>query len=196
MSGESDEDRWNRRYREGAYASRSHPSTYLVEQMQALGEASGYAADVACGRGRNADFLSRHGYQVDAYDISDVALSLAREHYPQASITWHKRDLLIDGLPAAASYDLVVVVRFIAEDLIRNLTQHLHPGGFVIIDEHLKWSGDEPLAGPAGDRFRMSPGVLLDWLQPLVVIDHYEGLVEEPDGQLAAVARAVARNPH
>ena len=68
----ADQDKWDARYRDGAYAERTHPSALLdrwLPQLR-LPEGSPRAIDVACGMGRNAIYLANQGWQVDAVDIS------------------------------------------------------------------------------------------------------------------------------
>ena len=73
----SDEDRrrWNERYGAGAYQSREHPGSVLLDWKDALTGNS--ALDLACGRGRNAIHLATLGFEVDAIDISDMAIQQA-----------------------------------------------------------------------------------------------------------------------
>ncbi len=79
---QANQDKWNARYREDAYAARTHPSALLVEWLPKLKfrQAHPRAIDVGCGTGRNAIYLARRGWQVDAVDISEVALDLLTEN--------------------------------------------------------------------------------------------------------------------
>ena len=192
---QSDEQRWDQRYAEGAYAERQHPSAFLVERLDDQSGATATnltAADLACGRGRNAAYLASLGYTVSAYDVSSVGLSHAQATYG-ADINWVHRDLIADGLEPSESFDLIVMFRFVAPELLAGLASHLNPGGRVIVEEHLRWSGPEELAGPGSDRFRVAPNALRKGLDHLTIEHYFEGLVTDPDGKLAAVARAVAR---
>ena len=66
-------DKWNERYREGAYEERTHPTALLAEWLPRLPR--GTALDVACGAGRNAIYLAAHGYRVTAVDNRGVGRS-------------------------------------------------------------------------------------------------------------------------
>ncbi|MGB0750394.1 MAG: class I SAM-dependent methyltransferase [Gammaproteobacteria bacterium] len=72
---QSDAERWNSRYADGAYESRVHASQ-IVERWADCSP-RGRALDVACGRGRNAVYLASKGFEVDAVDVSSVALEHA-----------------------------------------------------------------------------------------------------------------------
>ena len=63
---QAERDKWNERYRGGSYEGRDHPTALLAEWAPRL--PPGRALDVACGAGRNALFLARAGYSVDAVD--------------------------------------------------------------------------------------------------------------------------------
>ena len=103
---------------------------------------------MACGRGRNSWYLASLGFAVDAYDVSSVGLDLARqanygyEDVP-GRITWHERDLLIDGVPSDRRYDLIVMIRFVALDLLSSISHHLNPGGIVLVEEHMLHHGPD-----------------------------------------------------
>ena len=73
---QSDRDKWDQRYREGAYAARKHPSALLVEWLPklAIDASEPCAIDLACGIGRNTLYLAQQGWRVSAVDISGVAL--------------------------------------------------------------------------------------------------------------------------
>ena len=188
----SDRDKWNERYAAGAYAERLHPSAYLAAQIHRF--PPGTAADVACGRGRNAIFLAQHGFDVTGFDIADIGLSSAQARAGALglNIQWQQRDLLADGLPPNMRFDLIVMVRFVAASLIEELHQHLNPDGYVLIEEHLQHA-DAHIVGPTSERFRVAPGALAQHCRALTIVDEFEGVVTEPDGQRAAVARVVAQ---
>ena len=97
MSGQ-DRDRWNSRYRAGAYAERPHPAALverwapdLIEQrLRRLDAAAPRALDLACGAGRNAIWLAERGFVVDAVDIAEAGLDIARRKRDQVrpNVQW------------------------------------------------------------------------------------------------------------
>lgn len=86
-----DADRWTG---DGAawwdefYADRDKPVPFFVdkpdENLVAHVEAGrvppGRALDLGCGNGRNARYLARAGFEVDAVDLSPTAIEWARDH--------------------------------------------------------------------------------------------------------------------
>lgn len=199
-----DRDKWNDRYRQGAYALRTYPSALVAEHVPGiLGVQSARddaapalrALDVACGAGRNALYLARLGYRVDALDISREALASGRraaaaEHL---DISWIEHDLDL-GLPRGiATYDLVLVMRYLDLSLVTAVAERLNPGGYLISEVHLVT--DQPVIGPRDPNFRVRPGELRRAAPMLDVGDYWEGLAQDPDGRAVALARMVACCP-
>jgi len=195
-----DRDKWNARYAEGAYADRTHPSPLLEEWLPRLevSAASPRAVDIACGNGRNALFLARNGWQVDAVDISDVALQNVAKSAEDESLAVQcvAADLeSAEPIPAQIlppqAYDLAIIFRYANLPLLKRVGASLKPGGYLIVEAHLQT--DAEVIGPGSARFRLAPGALRAAAGELAVVDYSEGLVVDPDGRLAALARMVAR---
>ena len=191
MSAE-DREKWDQRYREGAYASRNYPSEFLRNRAELLN--IGRAMDLACGLGRNSIYLAELGFEVDAIDVSLVGLEIAREKAKERRllIHWLNEDLVNDWTIPTQQYDLILMFRFVSSEVLLKLPQLLAQGGALIIEEHLQWPQGN-VVGPSGNRFRVKPGELMEGCKELDVLFHYEGLVEEPDGSMAALAQIHAK---
>jgi SAM-dependent methyltransferase len=199
---QADQDKWNARYREGAYATRTHPSALLAEWLPKLKlrETHPRAIDVACGTGRNAIYLARRGWQVDAVDVSEVALddltkTATAENLPITCIQMDLEDIAPRpaDLFTADRYDLAVMVRYTNLPLIDALKGVLKPGGYLIVEEHLITEDD--VVGPRDPQFRVAPDALRNAAAGLDIIAYREGSVNDPDGRSAALAQLVARIP-
>lgn len=191
MSAE-DREKWDQRYREGAYASRNYPSEFLRNRVELLN--IGRAMDLACGLGRNSIYLAELGFEVDAIDVSLVGLEIAREKAKERRllIHWLNEDLVNDWTIPTQQYDLILMFRFVSSEVLLKLPQLLAQGGALIIEEHLQWPQGN-VVGPSGNRFRVKPGELMEGCKELDVLFHYEGLVDEPDGSMAALAQIHAK---
>ncbi|MDE0420351.1 MAG: methyltransferase domain-containing protein [Gammaproteobacteria bacterium] len=186
---EADRDRWDARYADGAYESRRHPSTFLIQCADLLPK-GGQALDLACGAGRNALFLAHRGFTVDAVDISRVALARGRADAKGLPIRWIEYDL-DDGFEAAHRYDLIVNIRYVNLPIVPALIGSLRPGGVLIMEQHLE--SDDDVIGPKNPAYRVARGALARLVGGMIVERIEEGLVEDPDGRCAALARLVAR---
>ena len=155
----AEREKWDARYRDGAYESRSHPTALLAEWLPRLPR--GRALDVACGAGRNALFLAANGYTVSALDISRVALDRGRRAADERrlEVAWLCADLDEDperALPPGG-FDVVVWVRYVHRTLMPHLIERLAVGGAVLCEERLK-SGAVPVAGRTSAVCRLGAG--------------------------------------
>lgn len=187
---QADRVKWDERYGSGAYGDRAHPSALLLQWIDRI--PPGRALDLACGAGRNALYLAANGFTVDAVDISDAALAIARARAQQAGLRvhWIEHDL-DEPLAPADDYALILVVRYKNLPLIRALTARLAPGGFLICEQHLVTAAE--VIGPQDPAFRVQPGELEQLAQGLRM--HYleESLTQDPDQRPVALARLVAQ---
>lgn len=188
---QTDRNKWNLRYRNGAYSSRSHPSALLAEWIDRLPR--GRALDVACGAGRNTLFLADNGFDVDAVDISSEAVRAGRRAAsPEMNIRWIEHDL-DEPLALESGYALILVMRYVNLPLIRQLCTHLMPGGFLISEQHLTTS--LPVAGPGNPAYRVAPGALKAAVADLHLHCYEEVTIRDPDQEQVRLARVVAQLP-
>lgn len=190
---DADRDRWNERYRLGAYADREHPSPWLVACLPQA--PLGRALDVACGAGRNALFLAERGYVATGVDISAEALSRAGQSARTRGldVEWIEHDL--DAGPGVRGpFDLIVLIRYVDLALLETLCRELAPSGCIVVEEHLATERDD-VAGPRNPAFRVPSGALRRAAADLEVVDSFEGEVSDPDGRPAVVSRLFARRP-
>jgi SAM-dependent methyltransferase len=191
----AERDKWDARYRDGAYEDRTHPTALLAEWLPRLER--GRALDVACGAGRNALYLAAHGFAVTALDISAVALERARSAAAKRglAVDWQCVDLDEDfgsTLPAGG-FDLIVWVRYVHRTLLPHLVARLNGGGTLLCEQHLQT--ETRVAGPTSSGFRLAPGELARAAQGLTVLHSYEGPVVDPDGRSVALTQLVGRKP-
>jgi tellurite methyltransferase len=198
----AERDKWDARYRDGAYEDRTHPTALLAEWLPRLPRplvvpegGRGRALDVACGAGRNALHLAANGFAVTALDISTVALARAQRTAAERGldIEWLCADLdegVGEALPDGG-FDLIVWVRYVHRTLLPQLVARLNVGGTLLCEQHL--TSDTEVAGPTSAGFRLAPGELHGAAQSLSVLYSYEGPVVDPDGRRVALAQLVAR---
>lgn len=186
-------ERWNDRYAQGFTPFPDAPATWLVEHADLLG-GPGRALDVACGDGRNALYLARRGYEVEAIDVSDVAVEALRAAARERGLPITPRvvDLEREPLPAGP-YDVVVTMNFLQRDLFGPLQDALAPGGLLIYETLGRAHVDE-LGRSFNPAYLLEEGELLRALDRLEVLDHFDGVAERPGGA-RGVGSIVARRP-
>jgi SAM-dependent methyltransferase len=140
---------WDARYSERGGARWSgRPNGRLLAEVAGL--PPGRALDVGCGEGADAIWLARNGWTVTATDISEVAVTRAREaaELAGAVVEWVRGDALRTAFPAG-SFDLVsmqypALPKAAGEAAVRALLDTVRPGGLLLAvyhdldDEHLE----------------------------------------------------------
>lgn len=194
----ADKQKWETRYREGAYAERTHPSAYLKHALDVIVKPppSYKALDLACGAGRNALYLAANGFEVDAVDIASEALQRGQQAAAVASVDhifWREHDLDQTLDPALTHYGLIIMMRYLDVPLLSDMAKRLASGGYLLSEVHLQT--DQVVAGPSSNNFRAAPGELKSAAEGLDIIEYTEGLETDPDGSTVAVARLLARKP-
>ena len=189
-----DRERWNEKYStDDEFELPEEPIPALARLIDTL--PPGRALDVATGTGRNARFLARHGYDVDAVDVSDEALdraAAAAESEGIEGVTWIRSDI-DDFAFEPSAYDVITVSFFAALDHLPELKAALAPGGVLIYEHHLQ-SSDPIDLGPSSDRYRYRSNDLLRACLDLTVLDYRERTRTDDEGRTLAVATVVARN--
>jgi tellurite methyltransferase len=187
---------WNRRYREKDWRPfPDAPAPWLSENRSlVIGAPGRRALDVACGDGRNAVYLARCGFDVDAVDISDVAIDALQAAATARGlpINPYRQDLERDVLPVA-QYDVIVQINYLQRDLFAALGQALTPGG-ILVFETVTRAHVEALGNRFDARFLLNHNELAGAFPGLCVRRSSEGVVVR-SGRSRAVASLVAQRP-
>lgn len=183
----TDEERahWNERYREREPPN--EPSELLREIVDQLPE--GRALDVATGGGRNALFLAEHEYAVEAIDVSEEGLRIARERAESRGVSerieFIRGDIEEYDFPTGA-YDVIVVSHYYSLNALPALERALAPGGVLVYEHRLSPPGDD------SHRFRFRPNDLLRACLALRIVRYEEPMAVSAD---ETAVRLVARKP-
>ncbi len=183
----ADQERWNSRYRS---ALPGPPRAFLLEVEPLLPQA-GRALDLACGTGSEALWLAGQGWLVDAVDVAEVGLGVARAALGAAGLQQQVRLVQADldhGVPALCDgpYQLICALHFRAAVLEQAILGLLAPDGVVVATRLSvvgRDVGNDERPDPA---FLAGPGELVELASRcgLDVLEDREG-----DGQAVLVAR-------
>ena len=167
----SEQEKWDRRYRSGG-ETETKPAHVLAQNSYLLPE-TGTALDAACGRGANALLLARHGLQTYAWDISVEALKIiaAAAVRENLQLITEQRDIVLQP-PAADSFDVIVVSRFLDRQIIESLIKALRPNGQIYYQTFIKDKRDE--FGPNNPDYRLDTNELLRLFSDLRIIYYRE----------------------
>lgn len=174
---------WNERYREREPPT--EPSGLLRERIDSLPE--GRALDVATGGGRNALFLAEHGYAVDAIDVSEEGLEIARGRAADRAVSdrieFVRSDVEEYDFPVE-TYDAVVVSHYYSLNAMPDLKEALAPDGVLLYEHRLHPPDDR------SSRFRFRANELLRACLDLRIVSYDEPMEITED---ATDVRLVAR---
>lgn len=113
------------------------PDENLAEFIRAAGGKTGRAIDIGCGPGRNALYLARQGWAVDAVDLSPLAIAWGRERAAEAGldVSFYCGSVMSLELEAAG-YDLVY-----DSGCLHHIPPHRRPAYLRLIRRILKPGG-------------------------------------------------------
>jgi SAM-dependent methyltransferase len=166
----SQKDRWNERYRNSD--SPPQAARVLRENLHLLA-GSGRALDLACGRGGNALLLAECGYQVDAWDISDVAVHSLQAHAKEHQFTIFPQIMDTNDLPVLNNiYDVIIISYFLQRDLFPWFNDALKPGGLLFYQTFTQTKVST--RGPENSDFRLADQELIKQLSFLQLLVYRE----------------------
>ncbi len=195
--------KWNEAYQDADIASAVasqvlRDNAFLLPQVKKQSNQTLRALDLACGRGGNALFLARQGYDVDAVDISSNVLEKLADFAARNELTIQclQRDVESAGLPIhdnTQHYDVISVSYFLYRPLFADIVNALKPGALLFYQTWSQWRVDED-KGPASPNFRLARGELLDLTKPLVPVLYREnGLLGDTTQGLRNEAMLIAQ---
>lgn len=172
---DADRERWNARYTAGDQPGLADVWLLAHGRLLRPRNPGARALDLACGTGRHATWLADLGYNVDAWDISDVALNLVTR---RAAITPRQVDLQTIHIPAS-TYDLVLDAFFLERKLFPSMISALQTNGLLVVRTLMR-------RDPSDDRnpaYLLGPGELRALCAQLeILVDH-----EQPEQGVASI---------
>ncbi len=146
---------WDERYNQEEFVYGIQPNEYLKEKLN--GRETGKILFVAEGEGRNAVFAAKLGWEVTAFDQSEIgkrkALQLAQKN--DVSMDYYISDA--EFFPVKeSSFDAIVLIysHFPKEkrkEIHQRISKALKPGGILILEgfskEHSRNQKENPTAG-------------------------------------------------
>ena len=136
--------------------------------------------------------LAEKGLEVDAVDVSEVAIDMARTEAQRRGleVNWVVADLDDHELQAGA-YNVITVIRYVNRELWPRLIDALAPGGWLLVEHHMKTTAD--VDGPGSPEFRLEPQELLEAFGSLRILFYEETFTDgDRPGRRHALERLVA----
>jgi len=186
-----DQKRWDKRYREREPDLNRGANTILKKNLRFLPR--GKALDLAAGEGRNAVSLAEHGFQVEAVDISPVAISRARKLASVKGVRIKAMAADLDAYPIPdGQYEVILNFYFLDRRLIPRIKKGLKKGGVVVFETYTAEQKKLGTGGPGQTHYVLKPNELLRLFRGFHVLFYREGVFRE-GGKRRAIASLIAR---
>jgi len=140
------------------------------------------------GRGENAIYLARMGFEVEGVDVSAEAVHNALEAAQRAGVTLKAEitDLERKYVIKEDTYDVIICFRYLQRSLIPQIKDGLRNGGMVVYET---FTVDQIQFGkPKNPDYLLKPNELLDMFRDFRCLFYQEGIVDNRK----AVARIIA----
>ena len=149
MSSE-DKERWNTRYKEEEAPSEP---IKLVKDYVKLSSAN-KALDIACGMGRHSKYLAFLGFEVDALDVSSIAVNALTDlpHIHPLEVDFDTYILPKD------TYNLIVSTYFLNRRLFPQMINALNSNGILLLETFVHDEDNE--REPSNPAFILNKGEL------------------------------------
>ena len=197
---------WNKRFDTPDYIFGKAPNEYLEAQAKYHLKQGDSVLCVADGEGRNSVWLAKQGMKVDAFDLSEVALSkaiaLATEEAVQVQFSLASSDTW-DWQPN--QYDAVVGIFIQFADpvmrvrLFAQMVSTLRPGGLLIIQGYTPKQLEFKTGGPSIFEHLYTEAMIRNLIGDLEPVDLcvYEKVLSEGPKHtgMSALLGLVARKP-
>lgn len=158
---DGDRERWNESWATGRVRE---VSDFLEASARVL-PTRGRALDVAGGPGHDALWLAARGLETTLVDISDVALSRARQEAADRhlTLTTQRRDIEVEGAPEGP-WDVVVCFYYLQRGLFARWPSLLAPGGLLLFAQPTLINLERN--PKPGSRHSLKPGELATLVPP------------------------------
>jgi tellurite methyltransferase len=185
-----DQKRWNKRFGRKEFAFGKEPNPFLKKYIHLLSK--GKALDIATGEGRNAVFLAKQGFEVDAVDISEKGLTKAKKLAREKGVRINTFLVDLDQYQIEKGrYDLIANFYFLRRRLIPRMKKGLKKGGKVVFETYLLEHRTLGTEGPKQAKYFLKPNELLRLFKNFRILFYREGIFRE-GGRKKAVASLIA----
>jgi tellurite methyltransferase len=162
------QSKWNNKHQERMEELTEPASNARLMKLSAYLN-GGNALDMACGLGGNSLFLSRNGYNVQAIDISDVAIGYLQDLALKNNLAIAARIADLTSLDKYSwdnqSFDMIVDTYYLDRKVFPLIKKLLKAGGYFFMETYYQAS----LTAKQGvsDQYKLKPKELLnvfgDW---------------------------------
>jgi cyclopropane fatty-acyl-phospholipid synthase-like methyltransferase len=199
-------DFWNKRFDTPDYIFGKAPNEYLEAQVKHHLKQGASVLCVADGEGRNSVWLAKQGMRVDAFDLSEIALSkaiaLATEEAVQVQFSLASSESW-DWQPNHYDAVVAIFIQFanpvMRTRLFAQMVSTLKPGGLLIVQGYTPKQLEFKTGGPSILEHLYTDDMIRDLICDQEIIDLcvYEKMLSEGPKHtgISALLGLVARKP-
>lgn len=171
---QKDKEKWNKKYKNTPRLMENRdPSKKLLESIK---HANGKKAlEIACGTGRNSIYLAKNGFEIEAYDISDIAINHIK-NLNIKNLKAFQKDLE-NFTPKIDEFDLIVQTNYLDRNIIPNLKKALKKNGIIIIETYMEHEENEK--PPSDPTFLLKKDELKKLFDEFEILDYEESFNEK-----------------
>lgn len=166
----------------------TEPRAPLVRWLnaQSLEQNQGYAIDVACGLGDNAEALSEAGFKTTAFDFSKKAILWAKRRFAKTKVNYEVADLFDMPRDWLSAFNLVhetYTIQALQGDMrrkaIRAIASLVAPRGRLLVITRSRDEGEE-VEGPPWPLDRTEISAFEKYGLELTRLDDFEEIRDRP----------------
>jgi SAM-dependent methyltransferase len=180
---QEDKERWDKKYQNNPIPN--IPIQLLTQYAHLANK--GKALDIACGMGRHSRYLASQGFEVDALDISSIAID-SLQNIPNINPKEVDFDTYI--LPAD-SYNLIFCSYFLKRELFPQIIDAMQDNAILIYETFLYHPDNDN--APSNRSFLLEIGELKEAFKSCEIIHYSEYWSEDMKGDRSMKASLVAR---
>jgi tellurite methyltransferase len=174
---------------DNSHNSANQPVEFLVKYIDLI--PTGRALDVAMGRGRNAIYLAKMGFEVEGIDNSPEAVKEALANARAEGVTIWTRVEDLEKIPSVTgeSYDLVICFNYLQRSLIPHMKNWIKPGGMLMYETFIVEQAR--FGKPNNPDFLLKHNELLDMFREFRVLRYREGIIDNRKAIASILAQKV-----
>ncbi|MCL6573330.1 MAG: methyltransferase domain-containing protein [Bacillus sp. (in: Bacteria)] len=162
-------DKWNTKYKERINLRIKPAPNPRLKNLSAYLSGGGTVLDLACGLGGNSFFLAQMDYQVEAMDISDVAVTYIQEQATKNNLSIQPQIGDLTELNTLnwknSPYNLIVISYYLDRSLFPIINSMIKEDGYLFIETFYQSQHNENQG--VSNHYKLRPKELLtefsDW---------------------------------
>jgi len=179
---------WNERFDTAEFIFGKEPNHYLIGASKKFLTNKSQVLCVADGEGRNSVWLAKQSHQVDAFDVSSIALGKARKFAEEQHVNVQYIHADCDSFCwSVAHYDAVVAIFIqfadpeLRQRLFKQMINCLKPGGILILQGYTGKQIEYKTGGPTDPANLYSAPLMHELLDGMEILDIqcYEQILDE-----------------